>query len=610
MSEAPILVHYDPKLPVRLAGDASNYGIGAVLSHVDPEGQEHPIAFTSRTLTNSEKNYSQIEKEALSLIHGIRKFRNYIYGRHFTLVTDHKPLTALFSPKTEVPALAAGRLQRWASLLSSHDYTVEFRSTKAHANVDGLSRLPLLKQEDGESSDVSVFNVSQISTVSVSVVDLCKATRSDPVLSKVYYYLQRGWPRQCPELLKPFWSHRNELSIEEGCILWGVRVLVPKKLQPAVLQMLHEGHVGMVKVKQIACSYVWWPHIDKDIEELIKGCKSCQQDQKPPVAAPLHPWLWPSKPWIRVHLDFAGPFMGKTFLIAVDAFSKWPPEIIEMSTTTAANTIRVLRELFAVHGIPEQLVSDNGPQFVSTEFLEFCKSNGVKHLRVAPYHPASNGLAERMVQTFKQAMRRSRNDGIPFQHRLANFLLKYRTTPHTTTNIAPCELLMGRVLRTRLDMLRPNLEMKVYTELAKQKQRHDEHSKERNFKAGDTVWARDFRGSTKWVSGMIIQSVGPVSYMIQLQDGQVWKRHVDHVRQRVDNQDISTRLPDVQPTVESPWVTYPEQPPLPCNSEPPQTEQSQFTTTPQNTPNSHESPTPGPQRNPPRNRKPPRRFQT
>ena len=98
--------------------------------------------------------------------------------------------------------------------------------------------------------------------------------------------------------------------------------------------------------------------------------------------------------------------------------------------------------------------------------------------------------------------------------------------------------------------------------------------------------------------------------MIQLQDGQVWKRHVDHVRQRVDNQDISTRLPDVQLTVESPWVTYPEQPPLPCNSEPPQTEQSQFTTTPQNTPNSHESPTPGPRRNPPRNRKPPRRFQT
>ena len=231
-------------------------------------------------------------------------------------------------------------------------------------------------------------------------------------------------------------------------------------------------------------------------------------------------------------------------------------------------------------------------------------------MRVAPYHPASNGLAECMVQTFKQAMRRSRNDGIPFQHRLANFLLKYRTTPHTTTNIAPCELLMGRVLRTRLDMLRPNLEMKVYTELAKQKQRHDEHSKERNFKTGDTVWARDFRGSTKWVSGIIIQSIGPVSYMIQLQDGQVWKRHVDHVRQRVDNQDISTRLPDVQPTVESPWVTYPEQRSLPCNSEPPQTEQSQVTNTPQNTPNSPESPTPAPRRNPPRNRKPPRRFQT
>ena len=255
-----------------------------------------------------------------------------------------------------------------------------------------------------------------------------------------------------PDSVKPYFSHRDELSIEEGCVLWGMRVIVPKKLQSEVLNMLHEGHVGMVKMKMIARRYVWWPRIDKAIEQLVKSCKSCQEVQKIPEPAPLHPWIWPCRPWVRVHLDFAGPFLGKSFLIAVDAYSKWP-EIVEMSSTSAAQTITVLCQIFMTHGIPEQLVSDNGPQFISSEFAEFCKANGVKHIRVSPYHPASNGLAERMVQTFKQSMKKTAKDGSPLQQRLANFLLTYRTTPQATTNVAPCELLMGRVLRTRFDML-------------------------------------------------------------------------------------------------------------------------------------------------------------
>ena len=177
-------MHYNPKFPLRLAGDASSYGIGAALSHVDATGQEHSIAFTSRTLSVSEKKFSQIEKEALSLIVGIRKFHKYIYGRHFTLVTDHRPLTALFGPKKGVPALAAGQLQRWALFLSLYDYEIKFRTTKAHANVDSLSRLPLPAKENGECLSEVSFNLAQINTVSVSVTELGKATRSDPVLIK------------------------------------------------------------------------------------------------------------------------------------------------------------------------------------------------------------------------------------------------------------------------------------------------------------------------------------------------------------------------------------------------------------------------------------------
>jgi len=138
---APVLAHFDPSLPIKLAGDASAYGIGAAISHVFPDGQERPITFTSRTLSKAEKNYGQIEKEALSLVYGIQKFHQYLYGRNFVLVTDHKPLLTLFGPKKGIPSLAAARLQRWALLLSAYSYDIEFRPTEEHSNVDALSRL-------------------------------------------------------------------------------------------------------------------------------------------------------------------------------------------------------------------------------------------------------------------------------------------------------------------------------------------------------------------------------------------------------------------------------------------------------------------------------------
>ena len=149
---------------------------------------------------------------------------------------------------------------------------------------------------------------------------------------------------------------------------------------------------------------MWWPGIDKQLEELVKSCDRCQSVKSSPAPAPLHPWIWPSRPWQRIHIDYAGPFKQKMFLIVVDAHSKWP-EVIEMSTTSSGRTIEVLRQLFARFGLPEQLVSDNGTQFTSEEFATFTKANRIKHIRTTPYHPSSNGLAERFVQTFKKAMK-------------------------------------------------------------------------------------------------------------------------------------------------------------------------------------------------------------
>ena len=188
---APVLAHYDPKLPIKMAGDASAYGIGAVLSHVFPDG-ERPVAFASHTLSSSEKNYSQIEKETLSLIFGITKFHQYLYGRHFTLVTDHKLLTTLLSPSRGTPPLVGARLQRWAGLLSAYSYDIEFRRTNEHSNADGLSHLSLPVQPP--SSTEATFVIGQIQALPVTVDCLVKATRQDPVLSRVLQYVKSSWP--------------------------------------------------------------------------------------------------------------------------------------------------------------------------------------------------------------------------------------------------------------------------------------------------------------------------------------------------------------------------------------------------------------------------------
>lgn len=171
-----------------------------------------------------------------------------------------------------------------------------------------------------------------------------------------------------------------------------------------------------------------------------------------PIKAPLHPWIWPEA---RIHVDFAGPFQGHNFFIAVDTYSKWP-EAVVITSVTSEKTIEVLRSMFAQHGLPEHLVSNNGPQFTSTEFAKFLEGNRIKHILSAPYHPASNGLAERFVQTLKRTLTSSIKEGKTIHHRLAEFLFEYCAMPHGTTNVSPSELFLKRNIRTCFDLMIPD----------------------------------------------------------------------------------------------------------------------------------------------------------
>ena len=221
--------------------------------------------------------------------------------------------------------------------------------------------------------------------------------------------------------------------------------------------------------------------------------------------------------------------MGRMLLVAVDAHSKWP-EVRIMSSTTAAKTITVLRDLFARFGLPRQVVTDNGPQFISDEFKDFMRVNGIKHIRSAPYHPSTNGAAERMVQTMKQALKISHQEGRPFELALSSFLLTYRTTPHATTGVSPSSLFIGRELRTRLDLLAPNIGARVRDKQTAQKDHHDQHTRARDLAIGQAVWARNYREGTPWVRTIVTDQVGPLSYLVQCPNGEIWRRHIDQLR--------------------------------------------------------------------------------
>ena len=385
--------------------------------------------------------------------------------------------------------------------------------TAEHENADSLSRLPLPTEDTPSSSEVSLFHILQVSPLPVKTEQLKKATAEDPILSKVHVirYTLSGWPSQPTPDLVPYHRRRHELSMEVGCLLWGMRVVVPEKYQSAVLDELHLSHLGIIRMKSLARIHVWWPSIDKQIEELVRSCAPCQSIRNKPPTVLLHPWAWPILPWQRIHVDFTGPFQGSFFMIIVDAHSKWL-EVVPMTSTTSEKTIEELWKIFAQFGLPEQLVTDNGPQFTSREFETFVKANGVKHICSAPYHPATNGEAERFVQTFKRALKASKQETGSLQTRLSRFLVCYCSTPNVTTGVTPAELSLKRCIRTRLDLLKPSVAEHVARQQDSQKRHHDTRSKARSFEIGQSVLVENLRGEPKWLPGTVIEKAGPVSY--------------------------------------------------------------------------------------------------
>ena len=230
-------------------------------------------------------------------------------------------------------------------------------------------------------------------------------------------------------------------------------------------------------------------------------------------------------------MAYAGPFLGHMWLIIIDAHSKWL-EIFQMSSTTSTATVQCLQDVFARFGLPERVITDNAPNFVSSEFSQFMKSNGIKQTTSAPYHPASNGLAEQAVKIFNNGMKKMTEGSL--RQKLARLLFTYRLTPQSTIGVSPAELLLGRKLRSVLDLLNPNVTERVESAQQAQKFSHDKRAQSKTFTLGDTVYARNYSSQgPSWVKGTIVDMSGSQNFSVEVVlTGQLftWRRHIDQLK--------------------------------------------------------------------------------
>ena len=416
---------------------ASQVGLGAALLQ-----NGKPVAFASKALTKTECWYVNIEREMLAAVFGVERFHTYVYGRSFMIESDHKLLESISRKNlADMPAW----LQCMMLCLRGYDFTIQYSPGKEMVIPDMHS--PFSPQPGPDLPlDIAIHHAH--------ITPDCKeafqqAFVNNPEMRALADLTDTGWPEDIKEVpcpLHPYWQHRETLTIEDGLVLWGKALIIPPAKRERVLHQLHQFHQGITKSQLLACGSFFWPSINKAIEEVVCQCEACIWLQSQNAAAPLTPTPTPLHPWQICATDIL-KLEGIDHLIVGNFYSKMifvqhlPP-----GQSNANKVILLLKEMFPEHGIPKVICSDNGPQYASAQFINFCISWGISHKTSSPHYPQSNGFAEACIKSVKHALQWAKCSGANPQ--LA--LLALWATPIDTKLPSPAELLYQCWLRTTI----------------------------------------------------------------------------------------------------------------------------------------------------------------
>lgn len=563
ITEAPVLAYYDDIKDNLIQSDASLKGLGCVLLQ---DGK--PICYASRSLSDAETRYSNIERELLAACWSLEKLNHYIYGKKVILETDHKPLESIW--KKSITS-ASPRLQRLLLRMAKYDVDIRYIPGKTNVVADALSRVSYMEPpatQDIEPPEIQVDMITGTLPATPARLDeIREETSKDGTLSHLKDLVYQGWPERfqdCPNDLKDYWNYREDLSVENGLVLKGHRLIIPPKLRPQMLTIIHQGHMGTEKCLLRAKDCVFWPGISKDIKELTSSCSTCIKYAKQQPKERLLQYNLPSFPWQKLHSDLFD-FHGSQYLLVADYYTKFPV-VRKLNATTSNAIIHHLKSIFAEHGIPETLVTDNGPQYSSREFKEFCTKWGVEHTTSSPIYPQSNGFSERMVQTVKNLLKKAEDAGEdPY---IA--LLNYRTTPVDNKLQSPAKLLNQRDYRTqlpssgRLQRLQTNdddlaqLQRRQEVQCDQHGQKHQRELKD--LSPGQAVAV--FNPSSKtWTPAEVKDKLQePRSYIVKAASGSEVRRNRVHLKPIPEGQNIQHTAPD-KPTMTTGPPSSKDQPP-------------------------------------------------
>ena len=517
----PVLKYYEPNEPLVLQCDASDHGLGAALI----QGGK-PVAFASRALSQAEQKYAQIEKELLAIVYGVERFHQFTYGRPVTVESDHKPLEVIHQKPLSV---APRRLQKMMMRLHHYDVTITYKKGSEMLLADTLSRHHLESCNDEACSIESDFEwtdsldtINQILACETTTAKLRDETGKDHELQQVKSYIYKGWPGNAKCLtpnITPYFHIRDELTTQDGLVFRGDRIVIPRSLRKQMLLELHSAHQGIESTTRRARDTVYWPHLNQELKDHISRCATCETYSAKQRKEPLIPHEIPTRAWAKVSCDLF-ELDKKMYLVTVDYYSCFF-EVDHLQVSTSQAVIKKLKPHFARYGIPDTLVSDNGPQFISKEFQEFSEKFQFHHVTTSPYHHQSNGKAESAVKQAKRILRTCKASGDDVY--LA--LLAIRNTPQTIHETSPAQRLLNRRTKSTLPvsekLLQPKINKKVDERIRKrqetQKKYHDRGAKELStFRPGEMVRLQPTHGNEKkWKRGKILRQVGIRSYEVE-----------------------------------------------------------------------------------------------